>query len=970
MTMFMLLGLLSATSAFAQIDFDAAIGASSQNSTSQTVSYKTSGPERFLIVGVLIGGGATCTAVTYAGVTMTRVGDVEFYQNDQQNVYTFQLLNPSSGTNNIVANFSGKGPNTITAASYTGVGAVDTTNVVSSASTEAITNPMATAVAGEWLAGFAIASGFNMAGDANTTIRQAIANANIIDSNGVVFPAGTNSIGVSQSSVFGFMYIGAVALIPGIRTSWDYGDGRHGPYTLTSSMTIEQLYQLVRLPTDPAQYDPTNPQAIPNFTNFTITNNATLFASAWNGTVGGTIALKTQFMLHVMAGSTISVNGLGYQGGGAFQPGGAPTGSGGGGGGGFSAAGAQHGTSVSVPAGGGGYGSGGGGGIEVTGFGVFNGGSGGGTYGTSALSTLYLGSGGGGGTMGRGGSGGGAIALSAGRLVLEGRIDAGGSGGGTFGGGGGSGGSVLIRTNSAALGTNNLTANGGPGASKSGASGAGDGGDGRIRIEYSASYTGTSAPVVSAFYSSTNDVDGDGVPDAVEWGPNLDAPWDTDGDGIPDFLDTDSDNNGIPDAVQLGPDGLTRTQDTDGDGIPDYWEAFYGLDPNNPADAAMHPPGDKLNYLQKYQHGLNPLKIDTDGDGLSDYDEIFVYGTDPLKVDTDGDGIPDGYEVADGLNPLVNDAHADADGDGLTNLQEYQDGTNPQKWDTNNDGVSDYVRVTGSHHVAYQYDHDNRLTAAVYDSNFTLTYHYDANGNLIGQTESLVAQAPAFTLDPQNQLVFSGQRASFMASASGTPPPTYQWQIMPAGGSAWSNLSDGGIYAGTTTSTLSIGSADTTMSGDQFQCVATNGVSPNAVSTSATLTVTVPAYGDWASSLGLTGANAATGARSISPGVLPNLVRYAMNLGAAPLPSQSPTYHVSVVNGHEYLIYEYRQRKNLNGVQVVAQSSIDAINWQSNSGISIIPLTDDDPDTARYQACVLIPASGTVFLRVQAIPAL
>lgn len=49
--------------------------------------------------------------------------------------------------------------------------------------------------------------------------------------------------------------------------------------------------------------------------------------------------------------------------------------------------------------------------------------------------------------------------------------------------------------------------------------------------------------------------------------------------------------------------------------------------------------------------GTNPLKTDSDGDTLSDFDEVNVYGTDPLKVDTDGDSFSDGSEVSKGYNP-------------------------------------------------------------------------------------------------------------------------------------------------------------------------------------------------------------------------------------------------------------------------------------------------------------------------------
>ena len=79
--------------------------------------------------------------------------------------------------------------------------------------------------------------------------------------------------------------------------------------------------------------------------------------------------------------------------------------------------------------------------------------------------------------------------------------------------------------------------------------------------------------------------------------------------------------------------------------------------------------------------------VDSDGDGLSDQDEIAVHGTDPNLADTDGDGLSDGAEVTFyGTDPLS----ADSDGDTLSDADEINShGTNPNLADSDQDGLSD-----------------------------------------------------------------------------------------------------------------------------------------------------------------------------------------------------------------------------------------------------------------------------------------
>ena len=128
--------------------------------------------------------------------------------------------------------------------------------------------------------------------------------------------------------------------------------------------------------------------------------------------------------------------------------------------------------------------------------------------------------------------------------------------------------------------------------------------------------------------------------------------------------------------------------DTDGDGLTDDDEINkYGTDPRNPdTDGDGLSDGDEV-----IRYKTDPQNPDTDGDGLKDGEEVLTYKTDPRNPDTDGDGLIDGDEVkvhkTDPLNP-------DTDGDGLKDGEEvltYK--TNPLNPDTDGDGLSDGAEV-------------------------------------------------------------------------------------------------------------------------------------------------------------------------------------------------------------------------------------------------------------------------------------
>jgi len=83
---------------------------------------------------------------------------------------------------------------------------------------------------------------------------------------------------------------------------------------------------------------------------------------------------------------------------------------------------------------------------------------------------------------------------------------------------------------------------------------------------------------------------------------------------------------------------------------------------------------DGLTDEEETQYNTNALLADTDGDTLSDREEVKTYQTDPLTMDSDGDGLNDGEEVNIwNSNPVLVDSDNDSYPDGI----EIQNGYNP-----------------------------------------------------------------------------------------------------------------------------------------------------------------------------------------------------------------------------------------------------------------------------------------------------
>ncbi len=173
------------------------------------------------------------------------------------------------------------------------------------------------------------------------------------------------------------------------------------------------------------------------------------------------------------------------------------------------------------------------------------------------------------------------------------------------------------------------------------------------------------------------DSDGDGIPDAeeyngsfVDWFSTNPCMWDSDNDGVNDI--DEFEGCGLnPDTNCKATTVLNRGRDSDNDGLTDSCEKILGTDPNlADSDNDGIWDGAEVNFqmvleeyklskdLRVFKDGstlkahfdctydpdagdINPDMPDTDGDGVSDGNEV-AYGSDPRQWDTDGDCIPDG----------------------------------------------------------------------------------------------------------------------------------------------------------------------------------------------------------------------------------------------------------------------------------------------------------------------------------------
>lgn len=128
-----------------------------------------------------------------------------------------------------------------------------------------------------------------------------------------------------------------------------------------------------------------------------------------------------------------------------------------------------------------------------------------------------------------------------------------------------------------------------------------------------------------------------------------------------------------------------------------------------------------------------------------------------------------------------------------------------------------------------------RFSTALGAGDACLAYTF---GETEDYTVNIVPCVPiSITTPPANRSIACGSNTTFSVVTAGSLP-TYAWEYRPNATSAWQMVTNGGVYSGATTSTLTLTNVPGTMNGYQYRALVTGACSAVDFSAAATLTVT------------------------------------------------------------------------------------------------------------------------------------
>ncbi len=196
--------------------------------------------------------------------------------------------------------------------------------------------------------------------------------------------------------------------------------------------------------------------------------------------------------------------------------------------------------------------------------------------------------------------------------------------------------------------------------------------------------------------------------------------------------------------------------------------------------------------------------------------------------------------------PVVNTHPANSTVCNLTNASFTVSATNvaSYQWQVSTNGGTTWSNVTNGGVYSNATTATLNITGAttamagyVYRCQLTTSCSVVANTN---NATLSVNPSPGVTAQPANKIICNNGGTTFSTNGSGFGTITYQWQVSTNSGSTWSNISNGGIYSGATSSTLTLTGATTTVNGNWYRAVISGSCAPPANTNAATLTVNVP----------------------------------------------------------------------------------------------------------------------------------
>ncbi|MBC5835262.1 SprB repeat-containing protein, partial [Flavobacterium sp. F-408] len=186
--------------------------------------------------------------------------------------------------------------------------------------------------------------------------------------------------------------------------------------------------------------------------------------------------------------------------------------------------------------------------------------------------------------------------------------------------------------------------------------------------------------------------------------------------------------------------------------------------------------------------------------------------------------------------------------------------------DTNGDMVGDGA---GLNYVFTEY------TANIPGTGNTLNLRFNCFANAASAQELSIdnfrlfeaaCTAPTITTNPPNRTICAANNTTFSVAATGAT--SYQWQVNT--GSGFTDLTNGGVYSGVTSTTLTITGATAGMSGYLYRAVAINGVATCFTnSNSGTLTVSNITSTGSSTSVSCNGGSNGAATVSVSGGIAP-----------------------------------------------------------------------------------------------------